>query len=129
MRRRIRSYYFPTWQTDRSGCGRGMDRDKRELGLVWAHYPMYQRQYVGLIIDGDKYVLCNYSYGSNVDFTSEYVFIQNVFEDDGTIHFLQCRVDPFAKTCSNVSYMGRGRRGEGDQVAGVRTPVTNQPER
>lgn len=80
--------------------------EKHELALVLQHYPGYQRQYVGLIIGGTKFVLCNYSYGTQVDPTSDYVFIQNVFEDDGTIHFLQCRVDPYAKTCTNVSYIG-----------------------
>ncbi len=80
--------------------------EKRELALVLQHYSYYQRQFVGLIIGGNKIVLCNYSYGPKIDPSSDYVFIQDVFKDDGDCHFLQCRVDPFAKTCTNVSYIG-----------------------
>jgi hypothetical protein len=80
--------------------------EKRELGLILQHYPFYQRQFVGLIIDGNKIVLCNYSFGPKTDPSSDYVFIQNVFDQDADDHFLQCRVDPFAKICTNISYIG-----------------------
>ena len=70
------------------------------------NYDSYQRQYVGLIVGGKKIVFCNYSEGTKIDPASDYIFIQKVFIPDGTIHFLQARVDPLLKTCSNVSFIG-----------------------
>jgi hypothetical protein len=41
-----------------------------------------------------------------VDPSTDYIFIQKVFVPDGTMHFLQCRFDSEAKSCSNVSMIG-----------------------
>jgi len=79
---------------------------RTELGLVMQHYPVYQKQYVGLVIDGTKLVYCNYAVAPGSDASSDYIYIQKVFADDGSTHFLQAEVDPYAKTCSHVSYIG-----------------------
>jgi hypothetical protein len=80
--------------------------EKVELELIVQNYESYQRQYVGLIIKGNKVVYCNYSDGTTVDPSRNYVFIQKVFDDSGRIHFLQAQVDAGTKVCSNVSFIG-----------------------
>jgi hypothetical protein len=83
-----------------------LENERYELTLVSGNYGRYSRQYVGIIIDGQKLVFCNYSEGTKVDPATDYIFIQKVFVPDGTVHFLQCRFDPVAKTCLNVSMIG-----------------------
>jgi hypothetical protein len=83
-----------------------LEQERNELALVSENYDSYRRQYVGIIIDGQELVFCNYSAGTKADPADDYIFIQKVFLSDGTIHFLQCRFDPEAKTCSNVSMIG-----------------------
>jgi len=83
-----------------------LEHERNELDLVSRNYDSYVRQYVGIIIDGQKLVFCNYSDGTKVDPSADYIFIQKVFVSDGTVHFLQCRFDPIEKTCSNVSIIG-----------------------
>jgi hypothetical protein len=83
-----------------------LKNEKIELGLVDANYEAYLRQYVGVIIDANKVILCNYSDAPKINPATDYIFIQKVFTSDGTLHFLQCRFDSSAKTCSNVSIIG-----------------------
>ena len=83
-----------------------LEQERNELILVLENYDRYLREYVGIIIDDQKLVFCNYSDGAKVDPATDYIFIQKVFESDGTVHFLQCRFDPEAKTCSTVSMIG-----------------------
>ena len=77
-----------------------------ELAQVLENYDTYQRQYVGLIIDGIKIVFCNYSCGPKFDASAGYIYMQKTFVPDANIHFLQCRFEPILKTCSNVSLIG-----------------------
>jgi hypothetical protein len=60
---------------------------------------------VGVIIDGQKLVLCNYSEGTKADPATGYIFIQKTFTTDDT-HFLQCRFEPLLKNATNVSVIG-----------------------
>ena len=87
-----------------------LEYEQNELVLVSRNYDRYLRQYVGIIIDGQKLVFCNYSNGTKVDPSTDYIFIQKVFVPGGTVHFLQCRFDPELKTCSNVSIIGPWQR-------------------
>jgi len=80
--------------------------ERNELTLVSRNYESYSRQFVGVVIDGQKLIFCNYSEGTKVDPAIDYIFIQKVFVPDGTVHFLQCRFEPELKTCSNVSIIG-----------------------
>jgi hypothetical protein len=83
-----------------------LQRQYKELVLIADHYAAYQRQYVGIIVDGQKLVFCNYSMGTKADPSSEYVFTEKFFVEGGKVHFLQCRFDREEKTCSNVSMIG-----------------------
>jgi hypothetical protein len=83
-----------------------LEHQRNELALISANYDSYSRQYVGIIIDGQKLVFCNYSDGTKADPSADYIFIHKVFVADGTVHFLQCRFDPWLKVCSNVSIIG-----------------------
>jgi hypothetical protein len=83
-----------------------LEKERVELDLVSRNYDSYLRQYVGIIVDGQKLVFCNYSVGTKVDPSTSYIFIEKVFVPDGTVHFLQCRFEPLSKTCSNVSMIG-----------------------
>jgi hypothetical protein len=83
-----------------------MHNETVELGAILKNYDSYQRQYVGLIIGGNKIVYCNYSEGTPVDASKDYVFIQKVFQDGGRNHFLQAQVDSVTKVCTNVSFIG-----------------------
>ena len=85
---------------------RDLEHEQAELALVAENYENYSRQYVGIIIGGKKLVFCNYSDGTKVDPSVDYIFIQKVFVADGTMHFLQCRFEPVSKICSNVSMIG-----------------------
>jgi hypothetical protein len=83
-----------------------LEYERNELALVSKNYDKYLRQYVGIIVDGQKLVVCNYSDGPKFDPSTGYLFIQKVFQPGGKVHFLQCRFDPLLKTCSNVSIIG-----------------------
>jgi len=77
-----------------------------ELNLVSQNFGAYLRQYVGIIVDGQKLILCNYAHGPTVDPSTEYLSVEKYFVGDGSVQFLQGRVDEHAKTCSNVSFIG-----------------------
>jgi hypothetical protein len=83
-----------------------LEYERNELALISANYDSYSRQYVGIVIDGQKLVYCNYSDGPKFDPSADYIFIQKVFVPGGTVHFLQCRFEPKLKTCANVSIIG-----------------------
>jgi hypothetical protein len=87
-----------------------LENERYELTLVSGNYDSYSRQYVGIIVGGRKLIFCNYSVGAKVDPSTDYIFIQKVFVPDGAVHFLQCRFDPEAKTCSKVSMIGSWQR-------------------
>ena len=83
-----------------------LEHERHELTDVSENYDSYARQYVGIIIAGQKLIFCNYSDGAQADPSSDYIYIHKVFVDDGTVHFLLCRFNPDAKTCANVSMIG-----------------------
>ena len=87
-----------------------MQNERYELSLVSSHYERYSRQYVGIVIDGKKLIFCNYLVAPRADPAADYVFIEKVFANDGTVHFLQGRVDAEEKTCTNVSIIGSWQR-------------------
>jgi hypothetical protein len=89
-----------------SGSSDPLDHERHALMAVSDNYDTYVRQYVGIIIDKQKLIFCNYSDGTKADPSADYIFIHRVFVDDGTVHFLQCRFDPEAKACSNISMIG-----------------------
>ena len=79
---------------------------RNEMILVSKNYDRYVRQYLGIVMGGNKLVFCNYSDGPKFDPSTNYIFIHKVFVADGSVHFLQCRFDPVEKSCSNVSIIG-----------------------
>jgi hypothetical protein len=87
-----------------------LQNERYELSLVSSHYDRYSRQYVGVILDGKKLIFCNYVVAPKADPSADYVFIEKVFAEDGTVHFLQGRVDAEEKTCANVSIIGSWQR-------------------
>jgi hypothetical protein len=104
---------FPELAPSRDPDAKQSDDDKRELArerielaLISENYDSYARQFVGIIIDGQKLVLCNYSDGTKLNPAAGYIFIQKTFVADGTVHFLQCRFEPWLKNITNVSIIG-----------------------
>ena len=95
----------PTAPVNRDAANQ-LEQERNELDLISRNYDAYVRQYVGIIIDGTKLVFCNYSEGTKVDPSADYIFADKVFVPDGTVRFLQCRFEPWSKTCSNVSIIG-----------------------
>jgi len=89
-----------------------LQNERYELSLISSHYERYSRQYAGLVIDRKKLIFCNYLVAPKADPSAGYVFIEKVFEGDGTVHFLQSRVDIDEKTCANVSFIGSWQRSE-----------------
>ena len=87
-----------------------LQNERYELSLVSDHYDRYARQYVGVILEGKKLIFCNYAVVPKADASAGFLFIQNVFVQDGTVHFLQSRVDPEDKSCANVSIIGSWQR-------------------
>jgi len=97
-----------------------LEHERKELVLVLSNYDSYTRQFVGIIVavpgtDAQtgagtvtdiRLVFCNYSVGTKVDPSTDYILIQKVFVSDGTVHFLQGRFDPLLKTCSKISMIG-----------------------
>jgi len=92
--------------SDSGDPSENLEYQRKELELISANFDSYTRQYVGIIMQKQKLIFCNYSVGVKVDPSTDYIFIDKFFVSDGTIHFLQCRFDPEAKTCSNVSMVG-----------------------
>jgi hypothetical protein len=88
------------------GTPDSLEYQRNELALISDNYDRYSRQYVGIIIDGTRFVFCNYSDGPKFDPSADYIFIQKVFVPGGTVHFLQCRFEPWFKICSHVSIVG-----------------------
>jgi hypothetical protein len=82
-----------------------LEYQRNELKLVVDHYGSYRRQFVGLVIDGHKYVLLNYAWGPGLDPSQGFIFIHRVF-DPARMRFLQCRFDWDEKKISNVSLYG-----------------------
>jgi hypothetical protein len=78
---------------------------RTELKLILEHYNGYQRQYVGVVIEGRQYMLCNYVIGPHLDPSAGYLFINRIFEP-GKMHFLQCRFDWDYKKISNIAMIG-----------------------
>ncbi len=87
-----------------------LENERYELTLVSSHYDRYACQYVGIIVDGQKLIFCNYANARQADPSTGYISVEKVFVGDGTVHFLQCRFDPQEKTCSNVSMIGSWQR-------------------
>jgi hypothetical protein len=83
-----------------------LEYQQKELEAISANFDTYARQYIGIIMGKKKLIFCNYSVGTKVDPSAEYIFTDKVFVPDGTVHFLQCRFEPEKKTCSNVSMIG-----------------------
>jgi hypothetical protein len=88
-----------------SGNDIEIENEKNELIQVDANYEKYARQFVGIILDEKKFVLCNFvvAYGANP--AKDYLFLQKVFEPQD-VHFLQARFDPETRKCTNVSLIG-----------------------
>lgn len=82
-----------------------LEFERGELKEVLAHYGAYQRQYVGLQIDGHEFVLINYAAGPDLFPADGFIFIHHVFQP-GKMHFLQARFNWDYKTISNVSMYG-----------------------
>ena len=101
----------PTVPADLAAASQ-LQNERYELSLVSSHYGRYLRQYVGIILDGQQLIFCNYADVPDIDPSTGYIFIDKVFASDGTVHFLQCRFDPIEKTCSNVSMIGSWQRTE-----------------
>ncbi len=80
--------------------------EARELALALKNYDRYTRQYVGLILDGRKIIFCNYADVPKIDPAKEYFYLHKYFEPDGSVHFLQGRVDRDWKSCSGVALIG-----------------------
>ncbi len=85
---------------------RELERQRAELELISENYDTYTRQYVGIIVDGQKLVLCNYSDGTKLNPAAGYIFIQKTFVADGSTRFLQCRFEPLLKNVTNVAIVG-----------------------
>jgi hypothetical protein len=82
-----------------------LEYQRNELKLIVDHYGVYARQYVGLVIDGQRIVLLNYAVGPRLDPSAGYIFIHRVF-DPGTMRFLEARFNWDDKTLGNVSMYG-----------------------
>ena len=82
-----------------------LEYQRNELKLIVAHYGVYLRQYVGVVIGGRQFVLLNYAVGPGLNPAKDFIYIHRVFEP-GKMRFLQCRFDWVAKTISNVSMYG-----------------------
>jgi hypothetical protein len=88
-----------------SGNDTEIENEKNELIQVDANYDHYVRQFVGIILDEKKFVLCNFVVAPGVDPSKDYLFLQKVFVPKD-VHFLQARFDPEWKKCTNVSLIG-----------------------
>jgi hypothetical protein len=84
-----------------------LEYQRNELKAIIEHYDAYQRQYVGLVVNGHEIVLLNYAMGPGLDPSDGFICIHHVFEP-GKMHFLQARYnwDYDTKTVSNVSMYG-----------------------
>jgi hypothetical protein len=80
--------------------------EQKEFGLIIQNYGQYERQYVGLVVQGRKVILCSYFAGLEANPATDFVFMQKVFAEDKGIHFLQAWFDPDAKSCSDLVMVG-----------------------
>jgi len=94
----------PTVPVDENNA-KELEHERSELSLISDNYATYSRQYLGVIIDGVKYVICNYSDGTKADPAAGYILIQKTYVSE-TTHFLQCRFEPWQKNITNVSIIG-----------------------
>ena len=79
--------------------------ERNELTRVETNYNRDTRHVVGVILDGQKVLLCNFSDAPGVDPAKDYIFMQKTFEPKG-VHFLQAKFDLETKKCTNVSLVG-----------------------
>ena len=96
-------------KADESDKEAQLKKQQRELAFISDKYVNYVRQYVGVIIDKQRLVFCNYSVGTKGDPAREFLFTEKFFNEHGGTHFLQCRYDPEEKTCTNISMIGPWR--------------------
>jgi hypothetical protein len=82
------------------------DYQRVELSHVVAHYDEYDRQYVGLVIKGERFMLCHYAIGPGLNPAEAFLDMRKLFVPDRKMHFLQARFDPVQKTVSNVAFIG-----------------------
>ena len=80
--------------------------ERKEFALIVQNYGGYARQYVGLVVQGRKVILCNYFAGLEANPATDFVFLQKVFVEGKEIHFLQSWYDPDAKNCSDLVMVG-----------------------
>lgn len=98
---------FPELATSTDAASaKTLENERNELELVVKNYDTYAWQFVGVVIDGTKMVLCNYSDAAKVDSSTDYMYLEKYFVAGGKVHFLQCRVNAREKTWSNVSIIG-----------------------
>ncbi len=83
-----------------------VDYQHVELARVVEHYGEYHRQFVGIVIKGERRVLCNYAIGPDLSPAEGYMDIHKLFAPHRGMHFLQARFDPVLKVASNVSLIG-----------------------
>jgi hypothetical protein len=83
-----------------------LEYQRNELRLVLEHYGAYERQYVGVVIEGREFVVCNYALGPDLDPAAGYLFIHKIFQPGSRLHFLQCRFDWDYRKISNVAFVG-----------------------
>ncbi len=81
-----------------------LEYQHNELKEIVAHYGVYHRQYVGLMIDGHQIVLLNYSVGPGLDPAEGFICIHRVFQPG--MRFLQCRFNWDYSKVTNVSMYG-----------------------
>jgi hypothetical protein len=79
---------------------------KTELELVSSNYTSYRRQYLGIILEGQKLVFCNYVAGPKLDPAAGFLAVEKVFREGNGVRFLQCRFEPWQKTASNLAIIG-----------------------
>ncbi len=104
---------FPDLSADTEASSpESISHQQQEIALVNRNYHSYVRQYVGIIVNGVKLVLCNYSDTTKADAATDYLYLEKYFVENGDVHFLQCRIDPHEQTWSNVSIIGTWQKKE-----------------
>jgi hypothetical protein len=87
--------------------------ERRELDWVDQNYEGYARQFVGIIVDGQKFIVCNYSIVPGADPAAGYLFLQKTFAGGRGMHFVEAWYDPDAKSCSRLAMVGLWQEGKG----------------
>jgi hypothetical protein len=106
---------FPDMGTNPSGYPPGEPEfERQEMALIVQNYGSYARQYVGLVVQGRKVILCNYFAGLEADPAGGFVFLQKAFAKDKGIHFVQAWYDPDARTCSELVMVGLWQKEQPD---------------